>query len=638
MTPIILIVDDVKANRDTLSGILESPDYRLMEAPDGMTALTMASKTPPDLVLLDIMMPEMDGFEVCRRLRADPALAEVPVVMVTALDDQQSRLTGIEAGADDFITKPFNRIELRARVRTITRLNRYRRIQEATQRIQEQAALIDLAPDAIIVCNLGQRITLWNPAAERMYGWHAEEAIGQCVNELLFRDQDQDRPVSVAIVNDGWRREATHVTRDGREIIVASHRKLLRRADGQPKAVLMINSDLTGKKKLEEQLLRSQRLESIGTLATGIAHDLNNVFSPIVMSVGVLRMPLADKDKNEMLDIVESCAQRGDSFVRQILDFARGTESKKAEVELPHLLETLVQMFRGAFPSGIKIKTNVARDLWPVVGNSTQIDQVIMNLCLNARDAMPSGGELRVSMENVTLSDEDCLMHQAARPEAYVCIKIADTGTGMPPDVLSRIFDAFFTTKADGKGTGLGLATVQTVVSGHGGFITVESKVGTGTAFKVYLPAIPTTVDIPVESVPPPPVPVGNGECLLVVEDMKSDQNAETTGTILGKYGYRPLQATDGFDALQLFVEYRNDIRMMITDVDIPEIGGPGLAQFLRGLDPKLPILLIGHGQREEELLASGCITEFVKKPYAVHDLLTSVQGHLLPGERELRI
>lgn len=325
----ILIVDDVEANRETLEDLLDDPNLELNYVADGPAALVKAAEIRPDLILLDVMMPGMDGFEVCTRLRATPVINEVPIIMLTSLDDRESRLRGIESGADDFLSKPYDRIELRSRIRGILRLNRFRLLQQASERVREQAELIDLAPDAILVCDLQQRITHWNPAAERLYGWSASEAIGQCANILLARGEDEETSMAELPSGDEWRGEITQVTRDENDIIVDCRRKLLRDASGRPKAFLSINTDLTEKKQIEEQILRAQRLESIGALASGIAHDLNNALGPSLMSIELLRDRLVEESDVSLLDMLEESTQRGARLVKQILGFARGGHEKK---------------------------------------------------------------------------------------------------------------------------------------------------------------------------------------------------------------------------------------------------------------------------------------------------------------------
>ncbi len=622
----ILIVDDIEANRRTLEDLLDYPELELHSAADGPAALARAAELQPDLILLDVMMPGMDGFEVCTRLRADPQLGEVPILMLTSLDDRESRLRGIDAGADDFITKPFDRTELRARIRGILRLNRFRRLQQSSERIREQAELIDLAPDAIFVCDLGQRITHWNPAAARLYGWSAAEAIGQRADVLLARGEGAETPEVEPLSTDEWRGEAKQITRDEKEIVVDSRRKLLRDAAGQPKAILTIHTDLTAKKQIEAQFLRAQRLETIGTLASGIAHDMNNALAPSLMSIELLRDRLRDARDVALIDMLEESTQRGASLVRQILGFARGGDGEKAEVQLQHLVAEVHRMLSRTISRNIEIRIERSGEIWPVPGNATQLDQILMNLCVNARDAMPEGGKLVIALENVSLTDLDCAALPPMRPGACVLLTVADTGTGMSAEVREKIFDPFFTTKEPGRGTGLGLSTVFGVVKGHAGCVTVESEVGRGTRFKVYLPATVEPAGDPGAASETPELPRGGGERVLIVDD--EDAILMATGAILEHLGYRPLYASDGIGALKLVTEHMESIRLVITDGMMPHLNGNLLARAIRRLSPGLPILMMtGFGDHEQP--TDGSITEQLQKPVRADDLVRAIRRAL---------
>ena len=623
---VILIVDDIEANRLLLEELLDYPELKLHSVADGPSALARAAEIQPDLILLDLMMPGMDGYEVCTRLRADPQLREVPILMITALDEREARLRGIDAGADDFITKPFDLHEMRARVRGILRLNRYRRLQQASERIREQAELIDLAPDAIIVCDLGQRITHWNPAAVRLYGWSAAEALGQRADVLLARSDDADSPEVEPISSDEWRSEVTQMTRDEQEIIVDSRGRLLRDAAGRPKAILTINTDLTEKKKLETQFLRAQRLESIGTLASGIAHDLNNALAPSLMSIDLLRDRLTSPNDVSLVDMLEASTHRGARLVRQILGFASGSDGEKTELQLLHIVKELRQILSRTFPRNIEIKIERSGEIWPVIGNATQLDQVLMNLCVNARDAMPEGGQLLISLENVSLTAADCASLPSMHPGPCVLLTVADTGTGMPAGVRERIFDPFFTTKEHGKGTGLGLSTVFGVVKGHAGCIAVESEVGAGTRFKVWLPATtePSRNVNPTDE--PQERPLGTGEHVLIVDD--EDSILMIVGTILAQFGYKPLYASDGIGALKLFNEHMDSIRLVISDGMMPHLNGMLLARAIHRLSPETPIILM-TGFLDHALPGDGSITELLQKPFTGDDLLRAMRHAL---------
>jgi len=870
----ILVVDDVPANRETLRELLDAPHYTVVEAGDGPTALRLAAEAPPDLVLLDVMMPAMDGYEVCRRLRADAHLAEVPVIMVTALDDEASRLAGIEAGADDFITKPFNSSELRARVRTVTRLNRYRRLMDAHHRIREQARWLDEAHDAIFVRDLEDRITYWNEGAARLFGWTREEALGRRAAELMHTDETPFNEELLRAVHStsDWQGEVCKITKAGREVFLASRLTRLRDARGEPCGVLCINTDITeckrgeeavhtsqlmlgeiinalparvfwkdknlvylgcntvfardagfaepkdmigkddtqmvwreqaetyrrddrqvlesgqpkllieepqttpkgeiitllssklplrnakgeiigvlgmymditerkqveasrdrlamaveqsaetvlitdtkgtilyvnpvfekiagysreeaigrnprmlksGKhdaefyrrmwavltagevwsghtinkrkdgtlyeedatispvrdsagrvvnyvavkrdvteqKRLEAQSLRAQRMESIGTLAGGIAHDLNNVLAPILMSVEILDGRVSDPAGRSILATLQTSAQRGADLVRQVLSFARGVEGERVLHNPTHLMRELQSILRDTFPKNIGLSFNLERRLWMVVGDPTQLHQVFMNLCVNARDAMPMGGTLSLTMQNIVLDEVFAGMNLEAKPGDYVLVTVTDTGTGMPLDVQERIFEPFFTTKDIAHGTGLGLSTTLAIVKSHGGFISVYSEPGKGTTFRVYLPADQSAQ--PVENVPvaPAQLPHGHGELVLVVDDEACIR--EITRKALKRFGYRVLLASHGAEAVALYATHRNQVAVVLTDLAMPIMDGPTTIIALKSMNPQVRIIassgLASAGGRAKALSAG--VPHFIPKPYTTKALL----------------
>jgi two-component system cell cycle sensor histidine kinase/response regulator CckA len=627
MNPIatILLVDDVAANRETFLELLDSKDYRFLEAANGPEALKLAAESPPDLVLLDVMMPGMDGYEVCRRLRADFRLAEVPVIMITALDDQGSRLAGIEAGADDFITKPFHSLELRARVRTITRLNRYRRLTQAQERIREQSALLDQARDAIIVRNLDDRITYWNKSAERLFGWTAEEAIGHSMPELLVLDttvfqQARDK----AIETEEWTGELQLIGKDGLKLIVESRWTLVRDTSGQRRGIMTINTDITESKKLEQQFLRNQRMESIGTLAGGIAHDLNNALAPILMSAQLLRMRFDDSDMHKTLDVLEASAQRGADMVKQVLTFARGIEGSHGTVQLKHLIRDMVTMAKQTFPKAIQIREKVSKDIWPINGDATQLHQVLLNLCVNARDAMPEGGALTIAAENIQLDEHSARVHMEARPGPYTVLSVIDTGTGMPPHVQERIFDPFFTTKEAGKGTGLGLSTVRSIVKNHNGFLTLETAEHKGTHFKVYLPAL-ASVSAAQAAAARPTLPSGNGEWVLVVDDEALIR--DIARQMLQTFGYHVLVASNGAEAVATCATHVGKIRVMVTDLSMPIMDGTAAIAAVRIIDPNIKVIVASGSWVESKTKDSEASTvrAVLVKPYTPETLLTTI-------------
>ena len=634
---IILVVDDAAANRETLSALLETQDYQLVEAADGSAALRLAAETPPDLVLLDVMMPGMDGYEVCRRLRADARLAEVPVIMVTALDDEASRLAGITAGADDFVTKPFNRAELRARVRTVTRLNRYRRLLETEAALRaSEARFLQLAEHSDEVFRFAtvnpERITFVSPAVEKIWGWPAARFYEDPrLWEQAIHPGDQPRVhAAYEAVLAGQAAQFTEEYRvvrpDGAVRWVLDSGTPIRDAGGVIVSVGSVARDTTEHKNAEEQMLRTQRLENIGMLAAGIAHDFNNALAPILLAGPFLQQHMKNPDALRFLKIVEKSAERGIGLVRQLLSFARGAVGKRQLLQARHVLRELAELAEVTFPKAICVETLLPGDLWPIQANVTQIHQVFLNLCINARDAMPQGGKLTLTAANCTLDVAVAAGIPNGRPGDFLTVEVRDTGTGIPPEVLARIWEPFYTTKGEGKGTGLGLSTVRGILHQHDGFVTVQTRVGHGTAFMVYLPAAEGAVGG--EPGPHAAQPArGESELILVVDD--EEPVRLMAAQILSNYGYRAVTACDGAAAIAAFAPRAAEVRLVLTDMDMPMLGGQALATALRRMRPGLPIVAMSGTDSPGSVAHDEFTDAFLVKPFQAETLLSVVRHTL---------
>jgi PAS domain S-box-containing protein len=500
----------------------------------------------------------------------------------------------------------------------------------AEARIREQADLLDHAHDAIIVRDTYTRkISFWNHGAESVYGWTAAEAVGCDIGKLIFTDPGALDAVTAQLLKTGeWRGEHHHVSKAGKELNISGRVTLLRDASGNPKSALVINTDITEQKKLEQQFLRAQRMESIGTLASGVAHDLNNILSPIMMSVSMLRDELPLDLRDRIISTIEKSAQRGADIVKQVVSFARGVEGERMLVQPIHLIKEVAEFAQQMFPKSIVVRPRYSDRIWVVEGDPTQLHQVLLNLCVNARDAMPNGGKLTIALENFTVDEQYAGMMPGSQPGPYVIITVSDTGVGIPSELIDKIFDPFFTTKELGKGTGLGLSTVVGIVKNHGGFVTVDSVEGRGTTFKVFLPANSSAVTTgpATEAMPLPP---GHGEMVLVVDDEQSI--LLITQTMLEKHGYRVVTAADGTGALTLFAQQMNEIDVVLTDVSMPFMDGTGLARVLKRMSPLTPMIACS-GQREEaheaELKDLG-VKVFLRKPYNTVELLTALRSVL---------
>jgi PAS domain S-box-containing protein len=350
----------------------------------------------------------------------------------------------------------------------------------AEEKIRQQAALLDVTTDAIIVRDLENRILFWNKSAENLYGWQAQEVFGKNANEVLYKEipPEVEAALSTVISKGQWQGEVTKVTKSRKEILVESRWTLVCDQQGKPISILSVDTDITQKKLLEAQLFRAQRLESIGTLASGIAHDLNNILTPILAVAQLLPLKFPDvyEQDNHLLEILENSAKRGADLVKQVLSFARGVEGKRMALQLKHLIREVVKILKETFPKSVEVYIDIAPDLWLVSGDGTQLHQVLMNLCVNARDAMLNGGTLSICAENLLIDENYARMHLEAKTGPYTVTTVSDTGVGIPREVLDRIFEPFFTTKEQGKGTGLGLSTVIGIVKSHGGFVNVYSE------------------------------------------------------------------------------------------------------------------------------------------------------------------
>ncbi|MBS0633015.1 MAG: PAS domain-containing protein [Verrucomicrobia bacterium] len=405
----------------------------------------------------------------------------------------------------------------------------------------------------------------------------------------------------------------------------------VRNAAGEVFRIAGVAKDITEKKQLEAQFFRAQRLESIGTLASGIAHDLNNILAPIMMSAPLIRMGGADASTERMLATIESSAERGARLVQQLLTFGRGLEGKRLPIPLQPLIREMRTIVQQTFPKNITIDLRLAPQLGLVVGDATQLHQILLNLCVNARDAMPDGGQLTIAAANVAFDANQAGMIPGAKPGAYVRLSVIDTGTGMTPQIIDKIFEPFFTTKAPGKGTGLGLATTMGLVKSHGGFLTLTSEVGKGTTFHVHLPVAPegAAQEAPAASAA---VPSGHGELILLVEDEANIRDA--MGEALLKHGYKVLTAGDGIEALAVYPAHANEVRLVISDLDMPNMNGANLLRVLKKMQPALPLMVStglaakADGSRADELRELRPFA-VLAKPYSLDQLLRTVHAAL---------
>ncbi|MFN0085610.1 MAG: PAS domain S-box protein [Blastocatellia bacterium] len=502
------------------------------------------------------------------------------------------------------------------------------------ERLRDQAELLNAARDAIFVLDLEGIVLFMNQAAERIYGCRAEEMIGTRVLDWVDAAAAKQWEEKVAgyrttlLEHGEWMGEMENYLRDGRTIIVESRSTLMRDAKGQPKSVLVINTDITERKRLESHFLRMQRMESVGALASGIAHDLNNWLSPILTSIHTLQQRFTDPNSQKWLSMIRKSAERSRDLVDQVLTFARGTGGERVCLKTANLITDLGKILSETLPKNIAIRVDLPEDLWNVVGDATQIHQVMMNLCLNARDAMPEGGQLMLSAANVDLTEDDVWMIDSVSPGRFVQISIVDTGIGMSQELIDRSFEPFFTTKQTGFGTGLGLATVLGIVRSHGGFVNVTSSVGKGSQFHVHLPAAAANAEVANVHREGSP-PNGRGELILVVDD--EPEVREITVATLEANGYRAVGAANREEAMALCAAHAAEIALILADLSLPQYDD----LILDGLVGRIkhPVKIIGtSGLRTQEQLAvadrSG-IQTILWKPYTALQLLNAMAENI---------
>ena len=486
-TSTILIVDDTPRSLVLLRAILQSEGYHIVEARNGLSAIEAAIAHQPDAILLDVMMPDLNGFDVCRRLRADPTLESVPIILLTALDDRDSRLQGFEAGADDFVSKPFDSTELRTRLRAITRLNRFRRLSEQAARFE--LALAN-APDPIAIVRETGEFIMVNARFDAMVAPTSRPAT---FVELMLPNDRERWPEWLATSLAGqtplpFETRIAGANRGFAPIVEITAGRI----PWEQRTVLSLNlRDITERRKLETGMQQTQRLDILRHMAGGIVHDLNNVLGSVMGYAQLMEFEKEKRDRESYItNIVTSC-QHGATMLRKLLMFARGSTTTRNRIDPAEIARQVVGLTRKAFGLNYTVQLSLEDDRQPVMADETEVHQILMNLCVNARDAMPGGGAITLHVGTVELTENaPALRHPGSRPGTFTVVEVRDSGTGIPPDVMPHLFEPFFSTKEADRGTGLGLATVMLLLKQHEGFITVNNQPEAGAVFRCYFPAI----------------------------------------------------------------------------------------------------------------------------------------------------
>lgn len=495
--------------------------------------------------------------------------------------------------------------------------------------------LIELSSDTVIIQSEG-KVVFINPAGLKLLGaTHANQLLGMPILDIIHPDSRQNAIKRTELLTQKQTPlpliEAKFVRLDGKTVDVEimsvgfSYNKVL--------AIQITARDITPRKMMEARFLRDQRIETIGALASGIAHDLNNVLAPIIMTIALLRDKYEDEDTLALISAMETSAHRGASIIQQLLTFGRGASGQRTLIQPKHLLNEVAELARETFPKAIEVKAILKNCDWLLLGDATQLHQVLLNLCVNARDAMPTGGKLTITLDITHLEENDPQFNVEIKAGPYITISVQDTGKGVPVEIREKIFEPFFTTKELGKGTGLGLATCVNLVKRHNGFIFLAPNTGKGATFTVYLPAH-TPAASPESSTTKKAPPTGNGELILVVDDEESIR--KITRTALEKHGYKVITANDGAQAVATFKLYRNSIKAVLIDIMMPVMGGPVAMHHLRKIDPNV-VLLATSGMIPKDLkedMAELKPNAFLSKPFTTWELLDTIRTTISKANR----
>jgi two-component system, cell cycle sensor histidine kinase and response regulator CckA len=661
----VLLIEDNLAEARLLEEILKGnllSQFSLAHVKRLGEAIGIMNTDSFDVALLDLTLPDSSGLvSLDTLIQHSPNL---PIVVLTNTNDDELAIDAVRHGAQDYLVKRHVNLDILVRsVRyAIERKQTQQVLREINEnlelRVQERTAALATANESLkqeidsresiqkrlglaqqagklgtFEWNIQTNNITWSIELEALYGREPGSFTHSFAN-WLETIHPEDRPKVTAALErsrqtaQGLDLEFRIIYPDTEIHWIAVKSNIFLDRSGNPTRTIGIHLDITEKKQLEQQFLRAQRLESLGTLASGIAHDLNNILTPILSVAQLLPLRLTNLDDRtqNLLKILESSARRGADLIKQILSFARGIEGNRVCLQPYHLLQDIHKIIQQTLPKSIDIDTDIPTDLWMVLGDMTQLHQVLMNLCVNARDAMPDGGTLTITAANRSIDEAFTRLHLDSKVGNYVAITVTDTGMGIPPQLMHRIFDPFFTTKDVGKGTGLGLSAVLGIVKSHEGFLDVQSEIAHGTQFQIYLPVCGTLTQPHEKALE---LPSGHQELVLVIDDELAI--SELIKTTLETYNYRVLTANDGAAAIAIYRERQAEIASVLIDMMMPVMDGLTTVTALRQIKPNLPIIAMSGLNSVEAIERTerfGC-QHFLAKPFTAEDLLQTLHNNL---------
>jgi PAS domain S-box-containing protein len=634
----ILIVDDERPTRQILEAMLKPEGFVLSNAGSAEEALAMVAEQAPDLILLDIILPGMDGYELTAKLKGNPSTRAIPIVIITALDDRNARMLGLSAGAEDFVTKPVDRAELSIRVRNLLRLKAYSDYHDQYSQMLEgeigsrSADLVeserlyrstfDAAPVGIVHVGLDGEWLRINQRLCDLLGYSREELRSAAVQKLLRSNTDASeresfRQMAAGQLDHYVINERLYPRRDGSEVWARVNMSVHRDTGGEPQHFICVIEDITAWRALEAQLRQAGKMDAIGQLAAGIAHDFNNLLSVIISYSEMLSGDLKAGDPMRAdLKEIGAAGKRAVELTRQLLAFSRQQVLQPQLVDLGEVVSSMEKMLQRLLGADVELLATESGEPSKILVDPGQMEQVIMNLAVNARDAMPQGGKLTIKTSRVQLDQLYAAEHVGITPGPHVLLAVSDTGTGMDKATLARMWEPFFTTKELGKGTGLGLATVFGIVRQSGGTIWVTSELGHGTTFEVCFPLADGAARARVAPASTAPARVLRGtETILVVENEEAVRVLACS--ILRKHGYDVLEAQSGGDAFLLCEQHPSVIHLLLTDMVMPRMSGRQLAERLHVIRPEMKVLYMS-GYTSDPVLRHGILEAsfaFLQKP-----------------------